>query len=94
MVMRSFGEVDYHEWQLEDKIIMVSEPSLMTKPERDLKKKLAAIRAAAEYQFPAPDIETMLAEIERGYLSDPSFDSGGGVNDEAGCNNPSDMERE
>jgi hypothetical protein len=30
-------------------------------------KKLGAIRAAAQHQFPAPDIEQMLGEIERGY---------------------------
>jgi hypothetical protein len=42
----------------------------------DVEKKLAAIRTAAALNVgPAPDIDTMLAEIERGYLSDPSFDS-------------------
>ena len=41
----------------------------------DVEKKLAAIRAAAKYEFPAGDIDTMNAEIERGYLSDRSFDS-------------------
>ena len=30
--------------------------------------KLKAIRHAATYSFPAPDIEQMLSEIERGYL--------------------------
>lgn len=44
-------------------------------PLGDVEKKLAAVRAAAKYDFPAGDIETMLAEIERGYLSDRSFDS-------------------
>jgi hypothetical protein len=44
-------------------------------PSGDVEKKLAAIRAAVKHEFPAPDIETMLAEIESGYLSDPSFDS-------------------
>ena len=35
--------------------------------------KLAAIRAAYQFDFPAPDIETMLEEIERGYVSvDPA----------------------
>ncbi len=34
----------------------------------DVETKLAAIRRAATYSFPAPDIETMLAEVERGYL--------------------------
>lgn len=36
-------------------------------PLGDMGKKLAAIRAAAEHNFPAPDIDIMLAEIERGY---------------------------
>jgi predicted 2-oxoglutarate/Fe(II)-dependent dioxygenase YbiX len=35
----------------------------------DVDKKLAAIRAAAKYESPTADIETMLAEIEQGYLS-------------------------
>jgi hypothetical protein len=30
-------------------------------------KKLGAIRAAARHDFPTGDIDTMLAEIERGY---------------------------
>jgi hypothetical protein len=33
-------------------------------------RKLAAIRAAARHAFPAPDIDRMLAEIERGYHQD------------------------
>ena len=37
-------------------------------PARDRAKKLAAIRRAAKHHFPAPDIEQMLEEIERGYL--------------------------
>jgi hypothetical protein len=37
-------------------------------PSRSVEKKLAAIRAAAQHNFPAADIETMLEEIERGYL--------------------------
>jgi hypothetical protein len=37
-------------------------------PLRDPERKLAAIRAAARHSFPAPDIEKMLEEIERGYL--------------------------
>ena len=32
-------------------------------------KKLEAIRAAAQYEFPTGDIDSMLAEIEAGYLS-------------------------
>jgi hypothetical protein len=38
-------------------------------PQGDLEKKLAAIRTAARYESPTSDIETMLAEIEQGYLS-------------------------
>jgi hypothetical protein len=34
----------------------------------DARAKLDAIATAARHSFPAPDIETMLAEIERGYL--------------------------
>ena len=37
-------------------------------PSRDPERKLAAIRTATRYSFPAPDIEKMLQEIERGYL--------------------------
>jgi len=37
-------------------------------PLRDKEAKLAAIRAATRHAFPAPEIESMLAEIERGYL--------------------------
>jgi hypothetical protein len=29
--------------------------------------KLISVRQAVEYSFPAPDIDQMLAEIERGY---------------------------
>jgi hypothetical protein len=36
----------------------------------DTERKLAVIRAAARYQAPAPDIDQMNAEIERGYLDD------------------------
>ncbi len=32
-------------------------------------KKLDAIRAAAEHEFPVSDVGEMLAEIERGYAS-------------------------
>jgi hypothetical protein len=34
----------------------------------DMEKKLEAIRIAARHEAPTADIETMLAEIERGYL--------------------------
>jgi hypothetical protein len=36
----------------------------------DVEAKLAVIRRAAGYRFPAPDIDTMLAETEAGYLAD------------------------
>lgn len=40
-------------------------------PGGDLDAKLRAIRAAARYEFPAPDIGQMLTEIERGYCEPP-----------------------
>jgi hypothetical protein len=39
-------------------------------PQGDVEKKLAAIRAAVKHEFPTGDIETMLKEIEQGYLTD------------------------
>jgi hypothetical protein len=36
----------------------------------DVGQKLAAVRQAVAYSFPAPDIESLLAEIERGYATD------------------------
>ena len=36
----------------------------------EIAAKLSAIRTAAEYRAPAPSIDQMLAEIERGYLDD------------------------
>ena len=49
-----------------------------SEPVGDVEKKIAAVRAAVAHN-PGPgteeDIDTMLAEIERGYLSDRSFDS-------------------
>jgi hypothetical protein len=36
-------------------------------PLGDVEKKLSAIRAAARHESPTSDIDTMLAEIERGY---------------------------
>lgn len=35
----------------------------------DLERRLAAVRVAAAYSFPVGEVEDMLAEIERGYLS-------------------------
>ena len=40
-------------------------------PLTEVDKKLAVIREAAKCNFPAPDIEVMLEEIERGYVSGP-----------------------
>jgi hypothetical protein len=39
-------------------------------PLGDVEKKLSAIRAAARHESPTSDIDTMLAEIERGYSAD------------------------
>lgn len=45
-------------------------------PVGDVARKLAYVRAAAAHQGPpSPDIEVMLAEIERGYVSDSSFEA-------------------
>ena len=33
----------------------------------DADTRLSLVRAAAKHRFPAPDIDQMLAEIERGY---------------------------
>ena len=38
----------------------------------DIASKLAAIQKASTYRAPVPDIDQMLAEIERGYLDDQS----------------------
>jgi hypothetical protein len=38
-------------------------------PVGDVEKKLAMIRSAANYNFPAADIDDMLEEIERGYTA-------------------------
>jgi hypothetical protein len=40
-------------------------------PGGDLDAKLGAIRTATRYDFPAPDIDQMLEETERGYLEPP-----------------------
>jgi predicted 2-oxoglutarate/Fe(II)-dependent dioxygenase YbiX len=39
---------------------------------QDPDRKLEVLRAALEHSAPAPDIEQMLAEIERGYASGPT----------------------
>jgi len=40
-------------------------------PLGEVEKKLEAIRAAARHESPTSDIDTMLAEIERGYAAGP-----------------------
>jgi len=40
-------------------------------PAGSVGKKLEAIRVAARYDFPASDMDDMLAEIEKGYASGP-----------------------
>lgn len=40
-------------------------------PGGDLDAKLRAIRTAVRHEFPAPDIDQMLEETERGYLDPP-----------------------
>ena len=39
-----------------------------TRSSADPEARIAAIRKAAAFSFPAPDIDEMLAEIESGYL--------------------------
>ena len=39
------------------------------RPSKDVERKLAAIREATKLNFPTADIEEILADIERGYLS-------------------------
>jgi hypothetical protein len=41
-------------------------------PLGDVGKKLEIVRAAAKHEYPTADIDTMLAEIEKGYLADRS----------------------
>ena len=41
-------------------------------PVHGAERKLAAVRAAAQYAFPTARIERMLAEIERGYGPPPA----------------------
>ena len=42
-------------------------------PRGDAERKLKVIRAAARHEFPSGDIQQMLAEIERGYLTNDSL---------------------
>lgn len=41
-----------------------------SEPIVDADRKLDAVRAAARHDFPTADIDAMLGEIERGYLSE------------------------
>ena len=41
-------------------------------PRMTSSKKLEVVRAATRHAFPAPDLDQMLAEIERGYLGESS----------------------
>jgi hypothetical protein len=38
-------------------------------PSTDAARKLSAVREGVRHSYPAPDIDRMLAEIERGYSS-------------------------
>ena len=38
-----------------------------SEPLAEVEEKLASVRASVSHEFPAGDIEVMLAEIERGY---------------------------
>lgn len=40
--------------------------ALAERPQRAQDRRIAAVRAAAGHAFPAPDIDQMLAEIDRG----------------------------
>ncbi len=39
-------------------------------PSTEPRRKLAVVREAAQFAYPTADIDTMLAEVERGYLGD------------------------
>jgi hypothetical protein len=39
-------------------------------PEGDIDRKMRALQKALQYEFPAPDIDQMVAEIEQGYPKD------------------------
>jgi predicted 2-oxoglutarate/Fe(II)-dependent dioxygenase YbiX len=40
-------------------------------PLGDVGKKLEVVRSAARHAYPTADIDTMLGEIERGYIGEP-----------------------
>ena len=43
---------------------------MKAREQKEIQRKLRAVRVAAKHESPTGDIETMLAEIEQGYLSD------------------------
>ncbi len=45
-------------------------------PEREAEAKLDAVRQAVRHGFPAPDLDRMLAEIERGYSGEVAGTAG------------------
>lgn len=46
--------------------------ALRAEPRVATRKKLEVVRTATRHAFPAPDVDQMLHEIERGYLGDRS----------------------
>lgn len=44
--------------------------ALRFEAELEMKRKLEAVRVAATYEFPTGSIESMLADIEKGYTRD------------------------
>jgi hypothetical protein len=55
---------------LADWVRQVLRAASRREPETDPDTKLARVRAAARHEFPAPDIDQMLAEIAAGYRLD------------------------
>lgn len=60
-----------HRMTLSDWVRRTLREAREREPEGDLDAKLRAIRTAVRHEFPAPDIEQMLEETERGYLESP-----------------------
>lgn len=71
---REFGELraiaQRHGMTVSEWVRQVIRAARRRESEGDPAEKLAAIRAAAGYRFPTAEIDTMLAETERGYLAD------------------------
>lgn len=57
-----------HRMSLTDWIRKSLSAAYRQEPSRTVAQKLEAIRAAAKYSFPTADIDTMLAEVEEGYI--------------------------